>query len=160
VFIRFTQCITGAHITALEQDHLATWPPAQVVARLPGSLPGGGVVPGTPVHAFAAPPTQLTLSAANHKPVRTDIDLGGLLAFEITDVVSAQEADTIVAASEYFGYRDEAPGIHTPPGMRMNKSVHWLAEAPMMHTLCLSESARYCPRASRAWCCSRACQSA
>jgi hypothetical protein len=59
---------------------------------------------------------------------RHDIDLGGLLAFTISDVVTAQEAEAIVAASEEFGYREEAPGISTPPGMRMNKSVHWLAD--------------------------------
>lgn len=41
----------------------------------------------------------------------------------------------IIAASETFGYRDEAPGIRTPPGMRMNKSCHWVAEDEMMHTI-------------------------
>jgi predicted 2-oxoglutarate/Fe(II)-dependent dioxygenase YbiX len=123
-------------VAALEQSASTLWPAARVVAQLPGSLPNGGTVQGTPIHAFATPPSQFVLRAdAGLKPTRTDIDLGGLLAFEISNVVTAQEADAIVAASEWFGYRDEAPGIHTPPGMRMNKSVHWLAEAAMMQTL-------------------------
>ena len=35
------------------------------------------------------------------------------------DVVTAAEADCIVAASEHFGYREEAPGIATPPTVRV-----------------------------------------
>mgnify|MGYP003328472134 CR=1 FL=1 len=35
-------------------------------------------------------------------------------------------------ASEVFGYREEAPGISTPPGMRMNKSVHWVADDALL----------------------------
>jgi 2OG-Fe(II) oxygenase superfamily len=109
------------------------WPEARVVARLPGSLPMGGVVPDTPVHAFAKTPAALALDAASDlKPQRRDIDLGGLLAFAMDPVVTADEADRIVAASEVFGYRDEAPGIATPPGMRMNKSVHWLADEALL----------------------------
>ena len=54
-------------------------------------------------------------------------------------MVTAAEADCIVAASEHFGYREEAPGISTPPGMRMNKSVHWVADeallGPMMQRI-------------------------
>lgn len=107
----------------------AVWPGHRPVAHLPGSLPMGGVVPRTPVHAFDTPPAALALGEqAALKPVRHDIDLGGLLAFVIEDVVTAAEADAIVAATEQFGYRDEAPGIATPPGMRMNKSVHWVAD--------------------------------
>ena len=46
----------------------------------------------------------------------------------IDEVVTADEADAIVEATERLGYRDEAPRISTPPGMRMNKSMHWLAD--------------------------------
>lgn len=95
---------------------------------MPGSLPLGGVVPMTPIHAFDSPPAALSLQ---QQPLlsarRQDIDLGGLLAFSIDQVLTTSEADAIVEATELFGYRDEAPGISTPPGMRMNKSVHWLA---------------------------------
>lgn len=106
-----------------------TWPETRVVARLPGSLPMGGVIPDTPVHAFATPPaSQAWSDDLGHRPQRHDIDLGGLTAFVIDDIVSADEADSLIAASEHFGFREEAPGIATPPGMRMNMSVHWLAE--------------------------------
>lgn len=119
---------------ALREAPVAAWPAARVVARLPGSLPMGGVVPETPVHAFAETPPALAFdaAAAGLAPVRRDIDLGGLLAFVIDDVVTADEAGRLVAASEHFGFRDEAPGIATPPGMRMNKSVHWVADEALL----------------------------
>ena len=109
------------------------WPEQKVVARLMGSLPMGGVVPETPIHAFAQPPACLSFqNQPSLRPTRRDIDLGGLLAFVIDDVTTAVEAEAIMAASEVFGYRDEAPGISTPPGMRMNKSVHWLADEQLL----------------------------
>ena len=109
------------------------WPPQRVVARLPGSLPMGGVVPGAPIHAFVRTPEPLALQhQPGLNPQRHDIDLGGLLAFVIDDVLTAGEADAVAAASEQFGYRDAAPGIATPPGMRMNKTVHWLADDALM----------------------------
>ncbi len=109
------------------------WPGRRAVAYLPGSLPSGGVVPMTPIHAFSSPAPALALPPQPAlQPQRHDIALADLLAFVITDVVTADEADAIVAASEYFGFRDEAPGIATPPGMRMNKSVHWIADEALM----------------------------
>ena len=117
-------------MTTLAADSaLSAWPAHRSVALLPGSLPQGGVVPDTPIHAFVTPPLQLSLRAdAGLHPTRHDIELGGLLAFEIRNLLTAAEADAVVEASERFGYRDEAPGIATPPGMRMNKSVHWVAD--------------------------------
>jgi hypothetical protein len=118
---------------APEAASLDDWPELRAVAHLPGSLPMGGVVPDTPVHAFARTPAALRLDPlAAPAPQRRDIDLDGLLAFEITDVVTPAEADALVEASERMGYRQEAPGIATPPGMRMNKSVHWVADTALM----------------------------
>ncbi len=37
------------------------WPAHRAVAWLPGSLPMGGVVPDTPVHAFETTPASLAL---------------------------------------------------------------------------------------------------
>lgn len=111
------------------RTEISAWPERTEVAHMPGSLPMGGLVPMTPIFAFEHPAEQLALPR-NHgrTPTRKDIELGGLLAFSISDVVTAAEADSIIDASEQFGYRDEAPGIQTPPGMRMNKAVHWLAD--------------------------------
>lgn len=112
------------------------WPARRVVARLVGSLPMGGTVPQTPIHAFAATPTRLALTPQpGLRTRRREIDLGGLIAFVIDDVVTSEEADAVVAASEHFGFREEAPGISTPPGMRMNKSVHWVADAALLDPL-------------------------
>jgi 2OG-Fe(II) oxygenase superfamily len=109
------------------------WPAHFEAAHMPGSLPMGGVIPMTPIFAFETPATPLILSPEpSLSPQRTDIELGGLLAFMIDDVITSAEADNIVDASEIFGYRDEAPGISTPPGMRMNKAVHWLAEESLL----------------------------
>ena len=122
-------------VNAARADATA-WPGHQPVAFLPGSLPLGGVVPMTPVYAFAQEPPALRLQPQLHlKPVRRDIALGGLLAFVIDDVLSVNEADAMVQATERLGYREAAPGIVTPPGMRMNKSVHWLADIGFMEPL-------------------------
>ena len=112
------------------------WPECRAVALLPGSLPMGGVVADTPVHAFAQTPEALRLDPALAiYPTRMDIALGGLMAFVIDQAVTDAEADAMVAASEHLGFRDEAPGIVTPPGMRRNQSVHWLADEAMMAPL-------------------------
>lgn len=105
------------------------WPDHFAVAHMPGSLPMGGVIPMTPIFAFRQAAPRLAFPRDHGlKPQRCDIALGGLTAFLISDVITADEADAIVEASERFGYRDEAPGIQTPPGMRMNKAVHWVAD--------------------------------
>ena len=104
----------------------------RAVAHMPGSLPMGGQVADTPVFAFHHTPEDLALGPQPSLiPQRRDITLDGLLAFEISEVLTPAEADALVAATEQLGYRDEAPGIQTPPGMRMNKSVHWIAPEVM-----------------------------
>ena len=112
------------------------WPNHWSVAFMPGSLPMGGSVEMTPIHAFSSAPVPLQIQRQPQlNPQRRDIDLGYSLAFVIDDVVTAREADTIVEASERFGYRNEAPGICTPPGMRMNKSVHWVSDTALTEPL-------------------------
>ena len=116
--------------------NVLAWPAHHSVALLPGSLPMGGVIPMTPVHAFAHTPSALRLEPKlDIYPTRMDVALGGLLAFVIDQVVTDAEADAIVAASEHFGFREEAPGIATPPGMRMNKSVHWVADEALLEPI-------------------------
>lgn len=105
----------------------------RVVATLHGSLPMGGFVANSRIHALVGPVIDTDTPVAALPPsVRTDIDLGGLLAFVIDNVVSDAVADRIVAITEQMGYRPEAPGIQTAPGMRMNKSVHWVADDALM----------------------------
>jgi len=101
------------------------WPPHHAVAHMPGSLPMGGVVPMTPVHAFAHTPEALKWRLQTDlQPQRHDLDLDGLLGFVIDQVVTDEEAVAIVQATEVMGYRDEAPGIATPPGMHGDPLVH------------------------------------
>jgi len=89
----------------------------------------GETVQDTPIYAFEKTPTPLKFEVNAHLDSKlVIIDLGGLLALNIENVITDEEADMIVAASEHFGFQDAAPGIKTPPGMRINKSVHWLAD--------------------------------
>ena len=105
-----------------------------VVAQMTGSLPMGGLVPDTPIHAWAETPAALAFApvAAGLQPRRSDIDMAGLLAFAIDEVVTREEARALIDHSEALGFRDEAPGIRTAPGMRMNKSVHWVADEALL----------------------------
>ena len=64
------------------------------------------------------------------------LDLGSFLAFSIKDVLSHEESDFLANFSRHLGFREEAPGIYTPPGMRLNRAVHWIASESMMQQLC------------------------
>jgi len=102
---------------------------AFVAAMMQGGLPKGGVVHATPVWALHSPPKfPASAHAVGLEPRRTDIPLAGQLAFRVDDVLTPDECDTLVSISESLGYRDAAPGISTPPGMRMNKALHWVAD--------------------------------
>ena len=111
-------------------------PPTRVVATMLGSLPMGGAQANTPIHALAAPlfeddgliPPDLPAS-------RTDLPLDGQLAFLVSKVLTRAQCARIVEATEQMGYSAAAPGIATPPGMRMNQSVHWIADAPLMQAI-------------------------
>lgn len=106
---------------------------AHVVARLTGTLPEGGFEEGTPIWACAAPGLLRAADAA--MGARGAIPLGEKLAFQVEDVVTRPEAARFIALTEGLGYRDAAPGINTPPGMRRNKTVHWIAPANAMAEL-------------------------
>jgi hypothetical protein len=61
---------------------------------------------------------------------RVDIDLGpDRLAFYIDNVLTHHEADYLAACAEaileHNGHSRLAPGIQTPPGMRINQASHW-----------------------------------
>ena len=88
----------------------------RAVAHMMGSLPMGGQVMNTPVFAFHHTPDGLGFKAQTAlNPQRLDVSLDGLLAFEISDVLTAGECDAVVAATEQLGYRDEAPASRHRP---------------------------------------------
>lgn len=105
----------------------------RVVARLTGTLPDGGYEEDTPIHAADLP--DLLAPADAPAARREEIDLGGKLAFVIEDVLTRAECARLVDLTEALGFRDAAPGINTPPGMRRNKTVHWIAPAAAMDEL-------------------------
>ena len=105
------------------------------VEYIQGSLPMGGFVDNTPIYAVVPSPELIAPTQWHDNTSRYTITLADKLAFTIENVLSDAEADAIIALTEQLGYRDEAPGIQTPPGMRMNKSVHWLADETFLATL-------------------------
>eukprot|EP00873_Tetraselmis_striata_P039014 jgi/Tetstr1/459278/TSEL_004678.t1 len=102
-----------------------------VVARMGGTRPKGGYVDGVPVHALRSGAPVYPLVEPSLRPVRTDVPLDGQLAFRIDNVLTAAECDEIVSISERLGFLEVAPGVATPPGMRMNKSCHWLPDGSL-----------------------------
>jgi hypothetical protein len=89
--------------------------------------------------ALANPIKRHDETEAQQPPMeRADIDLGpGRLAFTIDNVLTHDEADYLAACAEAIleqnGHSRLAPGIQTPPGMRINQAAHWYpshSEAP------------------------------
>jgi len=76
-------------------------------------------------------PFDLSASATNKTALqKVDIDLGpDRLAFYIDSVLTHDEADALAACAESIltlnGHSRMAPGINTPPGMRVNEAAHW-----------------------------------
>ena len=108
-----------------------------IIDQLPGSLPMGGTVPNTPIYRVNR--QALDLFAKSDQDISdaklSTLSLENKLAFVIDNVLSAQECALIISITDQLGYRPEAPGIQTPPGMRMNQSVHWLSDAVVMETI-------------------------
>tara|TARA_Y100001970_G_scaffold165119_1_gene201753 strand:+ start:23148 stop:23951 length:804 start_codon:yes stop_codon:yes gene_type:complete len=102
------------------------------VAWLDGSTPDGGVMPGTPIYAVQCGQFLDPLNKSLQSAKRIDLGVDGKLVFLIEDLLTHDEANKIIEITESLGYRPEAPGIVTAPGLRKNKSVHWLAENKIM----------------------------
>ena len=103
----------------------------RVLQVVPGSGPFGEQVNDAKFYTLGEHPASLTLGpAAGPAATRADIDVGpGGLAFVIRDILSAEEADALVAVSEAMGYSRYAPMLRTAPGMRQNSAAHWFAPA-------------------------------
>lgn len=106
---------------------------ARVVATLDGSLPEGGYEADTPIYAADVPGLMQPGGGDSARSVA--LRLSDKIAFYIDDVISREEAAYWIDLTEGLGYRAAAPGIQTPPGMRRNKTVHWIAPAEAMEEL-------------------------
>ncbi len=96
----------------------------EVVATDLGSLPDGGFEEQTPI--FRADQNFLvrgTRCAHGYQ----DLSFDNRLAFQVDGVISRVESERLIALTEALGFRAAAPGIQTPPGMRQNTTVHWMA---------------------------------
>ena len=121
------QCalVSGEHTPAKESGKSYD---SYVLSEIWGSLPMGGSVDNAPIHTLTKESMPRVPHESSVPATRTDIRLDGQLAFVIDDVLTSQECDDIVAAGESMGFIAAAPGIRTPPGMRMNKACHWIAD--------------------------------
>lgn len=107
-----------------------------VVAKMHGSLPMGGVREDAPIYALEQLPKSLSFNTgAITNQNKQDIGLKDAIAFTVDNVVTEDEADTLIALTEMLGYRDDAPGIRTPPGMRQNKTVHWVSNEQLLKAI-------------------------
>ena len=89
-----------------------------------GSLPDGGLEADTPI--FFTNESFLIEQGAQ-PTFNKDLSFELKIAFSIDDVLSFDECNKVINITENFGFRAAAPGIQTPPGMRQNTTVHWMA---------------------------------
>jgi len=107
-----------------------------IVASIQGTLPMGGSKASSPIYALENTPKFLEFSATQTVlTTHTKVPLDGTLAFSIDNVITQEEAELLISLTEYLGYRDDAPGIQTPPGMRQNKTVHWVANDSLLKAI-------------------------
>lgn len=106
-----------------------------VVSHMVGTLPSGKSVPGVPVHALIEPSILSIQKRDLPSSSLETIPLDGAMAFLVRDVVTPAEADELAKFSTHLGFRPEAPGIQTAPGMRENETVHWILREDMMEAL-------------------------
>ena len=95
-----------------------------VIATDLGSLPGGGHEAQTPIYR-----ANINLLDQTKREAHTFVDLSfdDKLAFQVDGVISDHECLRLIEFTEQLGFREAAPGIQTPPGMRQNQTVHWMA---------------------------------
>ena len=96
----------------------------EVVATDLGSLPDGGFEEHTPI--FRANQSVLDRGIRGAHSY-LDLSFDHKLAFQVDGVISRAESERLIALTEALGFRQAAPGIQTPPGMRQNTTVHWMA---------------------------------
>lgn len=97
----------------------------RIVAAIEGTLPSGEWVDNVPIWGVDCASFQF--SDDIDPCCRQDINLGHILAFTINNVLTHDECNCMISLCEELGFRLEAPGISTAPGMRMNKTVHWVS---------------------------------
>ena len=73
-----------------------------------------------------------------------DLSFDDKFAFQVDGVISQNESERLITFTEEMGFRDAAPGIQTPPGMRQNTTVHWMVH-PKDAELLYSRIASFVP---------------
>lgn len=115
------------------QQHISSLA-ASIKPRVLVSMQGSGNYGESGASAFYTidqlPPALVDIPLPEAPLERVDIDLGpGRLAFYVDNVLSHPEADALAACAEaileHNGHSRIAPGINTPPGMRVNMAAHW-----------------------------------
>ena len=97
----------------------------EMIATDLGSLPSGRHEAQTPIYRSN---TNLLDQAERGAHTYVDLSFDDKLAFQIDGVISDDECRRLIEFTEQLGFRAAAPGIQTPPGMRQNRTVHWMAD--------------------------------
>src|SRR6056300_1336875 len=105
----------------------------EVIATDLGSLPSGGHEAQTPIYRSS---TNLLDQADRGAHTYVDLSFDDKLAFQIDGVISDDECRRLIEFTEQLGFREAAPGIQTPPWMRQNQTVHWMAHPRDVEILC------------------------
>lgn len=104
----------------------------RIIAYDNGTLPFGGTQVDTPIFAV----DDSFLDQEDTQPLGiNDLSWPDKLAFTIDDVLTKAECIRLIELTEQLGFQDAAPGIQTPPGLRQNTTVHWLASAADMRRI-------------------------
>lgn len=98
-----------------------------------GTFPNGKTCPNIPIWGVKFNDLFLNKDFNNKEPViKRDVKLNGILSFLLDNILSERQCNELIKICEDLGFRSEAPGITTPPGMRMNKTVHFVASENIM----------------------------
>jgi hypothetical protein len=97
-----------------------------------GSLPDGGSVDGTPIYHVKE---SFLDEQADQCIQVVDLSWDRKIAFYLDDILNPNECRKFIEITETLGFDPAAPGIQTPPGMRQNQTVHWIANAQDMQNI-------------------------
>lgn len=93
------------------------------VAFLDGSYPEGGSKPNTPIHAVKCHPFLDSRDEVSWKTRFENLDLNDKLAFYIDDVLTPEEAETIIRITESLGYDAAAPAFTHRPACAKTRPI-------------------------------------
>ncbi len=103
-----------------------------IIKYCDGSLPNGRKTTNVPIWRIDFNDFFINSNLNDKKTIKKDINLNGVNAFLVDNILSENHCNHFIEIFEKIGFRPEAPSITTPPGMRMNKTLHFIASDNIM----------------------------